>query len=102
MIDRDLLGPLRVELTAAPRGGTLMLTVAGYLLPVTSGTVAFGVAGRFPELNVSLPVVDGLVVSLDASVKVAEETWAALVAMGWRPPDEDLPAPAFIGKAADG
>jgi hypothetical protein len=90
-------GPLRVELTAAPRGGALMLTVAGYLLPVTGGTIAFGT--RFPQLEVSLPVVDGLVVSLDADVRVAEETWAALVAMGWRPPDEELPAPDFIAKA---
>lgn len=93
-------GPLHVELTAAPGGGALMLTVAGYLLPVTGGTIQFGT--RFPELEVSLPVVDGLVVSLDASVKVAEDTWAALVAMGWKPPDETLPAPAFIGKSADG
>ena len=80
--------------------GALMLTVAGYLLPVTGGTIVFGT--RFPELEVSLPVVDGLVVSLDASVKVAEETWAALVAMGWHPPDEELPAPPFLGKAAAG
>lgn len=93
-------GPLRVELTAAPRGGALMLTVAGYLLPVTGGTIQFGT--KFPELEVALPVVDGLVVSLDASVKVTEETWAALVAMGWKPPDEELPAPAFLTKAADG
>ena len=93
-------GPLRVELTAAPRGGAIMFTVAGYLLPVTGGTLAFGT--KFPELEVALPVVDGLVVSLDANVKVSEETWAALVAMGWSPPDEELPAPVFIGKAVNG
>jgi hypothetical protein len=93
------LGPLRVELTAAPRGGALMLTVAGHLLPVTDGTLTFGATSRFPELNVSLPVIDGAVVSLDASVSVSGETRAALVAMGWTPPAESLPAPAFIGKA---
>ena len=76
-----------------------MLTVAGYLLPVTGGTLAFGT--RFPQLEVALPVVDGLVVSLDASVKIAEETRASLVAMGWKPPDEELPAPDFIGKAGN-
>lgn len=93
----DLLGPLRVELTAAPRGGALMLTVAGYLLPVTGGTLAFGT--KFPQLDVSLPVVDGLVVSLDASVKVSDETWKALVAMGWTPPGAP---PDFLTKGHDG
>jgi hypothetical protein len=92
-------GPLRVEITGAPRGGAVMVSVGGHVLPVTAGTLTLGESSRFADLNVTLPIIDGLVVSLDANVSVCETTKSALVAMGWVPPGEP---PAFIAKASGG
>ena len=66
-----------------------MVTVGGHVLPVTAGTLTLGESSRFADMNVTLPVIDGLVVSLDANVSVCEDTKAALVAMGWKPPEDN-------------
>jgi hypothetical protein len=74
----------RVEITGTSPG-TEALRIAGRPLPFTAATLELD-AAHWPVLTVSLPVVDGLVVTLDTRLRLAEETHAALVAMGWTPP----------------
>ena len=64
-----------------------MLSVGGYVLPFSAGALRVD-AEKIPEFTVTLPVVDGLVVSLDARMSVSEETRGALIAMGWVPPGD--------------
>ena len=76
----------RVEISGT--GHTIAVKVGGHLLPVDIATLGLG-AGLVPELQVSLPVVDGIVVTLDAKVDVRAETRQARIAMGWTPPAGD-------------
>jgi hypothetical protein len=46
--------------------------------------------GYVPHVTVGLPIVnDDLVAEVDARVHLDEQTHAALIAMGWTPPDGD-------------
>jgi hypothetical protein len=78
----------RVDISA-DGPGTEALKVAGHLLPFVAATLELDATQlQIPLLTVSLPVVDGLVATLDARISLAGETRAALMAMGWTPPAE--------------
>lgn len=83
----EAAGPLnRVEITGD--GPVFTVKVDGRELACQTAALALD-HRCLPVLSVSLPVIDGTVVTLDAAVVVfAEETRAALVAMGWTPPEE--------------
>jgi hypothetical protein len=72
------------------KGPVMTVKVNGHMLPCTWARLDLN-AEQLPELTVSLPVVDDVVVTLDGvSGKFADETRAALVSMGWTPPAGDL------------
>jgi hypothetical protein len=74
-----------VELSGG--SGTAELRIDGHLLPASAAVVRVQ-AGGIPTLSVALPVIGGMVVTLDAKTGFEESTRAALVAMGWTPPPE--------------
>jgi hypothetical protein len=64
----------------------ISVKVNGHMLLCTAATLELD-ANRIPELHVSLPVVDDVVVTLDGTVAgFRDETRAALISMGWTPP----------------
>lgn len=77
----------RVELTGTSFWD-MALKVGGHLLPFQSADLQIEAEDGIPRLTVSLPVVDGLAVTLDAQLGFADETRAALVAAGWTPPQD--------------
>ena len=77
-------GTTRVEITA-DRPGCATVKVGGHMLAASSATLTVS-AEDIPHLYVALPVVDGMAVIVDARTSLAEESSAALVAMGWTPP----------------
>jgi hypothetical protein len=84
------IGLNRVELAGDP--GATALKVDGKVLPFDAATLAVD-PGSIPVLTVSLPVAGGVVVTLDARIRLAPDTHAALVAMGWTPPAEPGESP---------
>ena len=65
----------------------MTVRVNGHMLACESATLEVDASG-LPVLTVKLPVVDGTVVGLaDPKFEIEHETRAALVAMGWTPPD---------------
>ena len=72
-----------VELTGDPTSGALHID--GHLLPFSAAVLRME-APNTPVLSVALPVIGGVVVTLDAETGFEETTRAALVAMGWTPP----------------
>jgi len=74
-----------VELAGDP--GSEALRVGGHDLPFTAATVHLA-RGSVPVLTVDLPVIGGIVVTLEAHPEVSERTRRALMAMGWTPPAE--------------
>jgi hypothetical protein len=88
----------RLEITSTGPN-TEALTVGGHPLVCSAATLDLAY-GNLPVLTVTLPVVDGLVVTLDSAFLLAGETHAALVAMGWTPPaaGEQDPGPIEMGR----
>ena len=80
----------RVEIAGDP--GATALKVDGKVLAFDAATLAVD-PRSVPVLTVSLPVVGGVVVTLDARIRLAPDTRAALVAMGWTPPLEPGESP---------
>ena len=80
-------GMNHVEITGK-YGPDAKITVDGHLLACSRAVMTWD-AESLPELVVALPVADGFVVTLEAIPSFAEETRAALVAMGWTPPKAD-------------
>lgn len=78
----------RVGVEIHGRPGTAAVYVNGHLLACEAATLELDANTLIPVLTVKLPVTDDIVLTL-AEVKAgfAEETKAALVAMGWKPPD---------------
>lgn len=74
-----------VELTGDP--GSEALRVGGQHLPFQAATLHLA-PGSVPVLTVDLPVIGGVVVTLEAHPEVSARTYKALVAMGWTPPAE--------------
>ena len=75
-----------VEITG--KLSAITVKVNGHMLPCRSAVLALD-AGQLPELRISLPVVDDVVVTLEDSFgRFTDETRAALVSMGWTPPAE--------------
>lgn len=75
----------RIELTGDPSSGALRID--GHLLPFAAAVLRLE-APNTPVLSVALPVIGGVVVTLDAETGFDDTTKAALVAMGWTPPPE--------------
>ena len=75
----------RIELTGDPTSQGLRID--GHLLPFSAAVLRCE-APNPPVLSVALPVIGGMVVTLDARTGFEESTRAALVAMGWTPPPE--------------
>lgn len=77
--------------TSVEIGGKLgahWVRVGGHMLACTRLTLDMD-AVSVPELRFSLPVYDGAVVTLDSAImSPSDETRAALIAMGWTPPEE--------------
>jgi hypothetical protein len=73
----------RVELTGDPASGALHID--GHLLPFSAAVLRLE-APNTPVLSVALPVIGGVVVTLDAETGFDQTTRAALIAMGWTPP----------------
>lgn len=77
----------RVEIDSREGAETAIL-VDGNRVAATSASLQLA-AGRTPILEVRLPLVPAANVAIDrvAEVILDDETRAALVAMGWTPPD---------------
>lgn len=73
-----------VELTGDP--GSEALRVGGHDLPFQAATLHLA-PGSLPVLTVDLPVIGGVVVTLEAHPEVSSRTRRALIAMGWTPPE---------------
>lgn len=75
-------------------GDRATVKIDGHMLACTSAVLAMD-AVSLPELTVSLPVADDIVITLDGTITVLQdETRAALIAMGWTPPPGPVqPAP---------
>ena len=75
----------RVEITGDPSHGALRID--GHVLPFTAAVLRLE-APQPPVLSVALPVIGGVVVTLEARTTFEETTRAALIAAGWTPPPE--------------
>ena len=73
-----------VEIAGDPSSGALRID--GHLLPFSAAVLRME-APHTPVLSVALPVIGGVVVTLEAKTGFEETTRAALMAMGWTPPD---------------
>lgn len=86
MSDECIL-PAKVEIKGKT-GWDTTVTVGGHLIPCFSADLHLD-AESMPVLTLTLPVVDGVVITLDeAEVKVAQDSRDALLAAGWTPPQE--------------
>jgi hypothetical protein len=74
-----------VEIAGDPSSGALRID--GHLLPFSAAVLRME-APATPVLSVALPVIGGVVVTLDAETGFDQTTRAALIAMGWTPPPE--------------
>jgi hypothetical protein len=73
----------KVEITGSQHA--VELRVDGHVLPATAAVLSLQ-AAAIPVLSVALPVIGGVVVTLDAQTQFEETTRAALIAAGWTPP----------------
>jgi hypothetical protein len=74
-----------VEIAGDPSSGALRID--GHLLPFSAAVLRME-APQTPVLSVALPVIGGVVVTLDAETEFQQTTRKALIAMGWTPPAE--------------
>jgi hypothetical protein len=70
------------------RGPGITVKVDDHLLACSAATLELD-AENIPRLTVKLPVADDVVITLDALLGFEAETKAALMAMGWTPPEAD-------------
>jgi hypothetical protein len=74
-----------VEIAGDPSSGALRID--GHPLPFSAAVLRLE-APHAPVLSVALPVIGGVVVTLEAETEFQETTRKALMAMGWTPPPE--------------
>jgi hypothetical protein len=74
-----------VEIAGDPSSGAIRID--GHPLPFSAAVLRLE-APQTPVLSVALPVIGGVVVTLEAETEFQETTRKALMAMGWTPPSE--------------